>query len=317
MTRFLTLRALQALAVLVVVSVAVFGLLHALPGTPARAILGPRATAVAVAAFNRQNGFDLPLPLQYLHYLLRCLHGDLGFSYRRNEPVSRLLAATVPRTLLLVGSSTLLAAAVAVPVGLAQAVRRNRAADNALTAITLTLYSMPVFWLGLLLVDVFAVRLNRLPPEAPSGGPWQMLAHPAGLVLPVATLSLVTLASFSRYVRSSTVEQLEQEYVRTALSKGLRPGQVVRRHVLRNALSPVISLLGLSLPWVLSGSLVVEAVFNVPGTGFLFWTAAQGHDYPVMLGVVLVVAAGTVLGSLLADLAYAALDPRLRDQGGA
>ena len=317
MTRFLTLRALQALAVLVVVSVAVFGLLHALPGTPARAILGPRATAVAVAAFNRENGFDLPLPLQYLHYLLRCLHGDLGFSHRRNEPVSRLLAATVPRTLLLVGSSTLLAAAVAVPVGLAQAVRRNRAADNALTGITLTLYSMPVFWLGLLLVDVFAVRLNRLPPEAPSGGPSQMLAHPAGLVLPVATLSLVTLASFSRYVRSSTVEQLEQEYVRTALSKGLRPGQVVRRHVLRNALSPVISLLGLSLPWVLSGSLVVEAVFNVPGTGFLFWTAAQGHDYPVMLGVVLVVAAGTVLGSLLADLAYAALDPRLRDQGGA
>lgn len=317
MTRFLLLRALQALAVLVVVSIAVFGLLHALPGTPARAILGPRATAAAVADFNRQNGLDLPLPLQYLHYLLRCLHGDLGFSYRRNEPVSRLLAATVPRTLLLVGFSTLLAAAVAVPVGLVQAVRRNRAADNALTGLTLTLYSMPVFWLGLLLVDVFAVRLNRLPPEAPSGGPLQMLAHPAGLVLPVATLSLVTLASFSRYVRGSTVEQLEQDYVRTALSKGMRPGQVVRRHVLRNALSPVVSLLGLSLPWVLSGSLVVEAVFNVPGTGFLFWTAAQGQDYPVMLGVVLVVAAGTVVGSLLADLAYATLDPRLRDQGAA
>jgi peptide/nickel transport system permease protein len=142
----------------------------------------------------------------------------------------------------------------------------------------------------------------------------EILQHPAGLVLPLLTLSLVTIASFSRYVRASAVEQLEQDYVRTARAKGLESDDLVRRHVVRNALSPVITLLGLSLPWILGGSLVVEAVFNFPGTGFLFWNAAQGADYPVMLGVVLVVTVGTVIGSLCADLGYAALDPRVRDQ---
>jgi len=316
MTGFLVRRALQAVFVLIVVTVVVFLLLHALPEGPARAILGPRATPAMLQAFNHANGFDRPLPVQYFRWLVRVLHGDLGFSYKRNDSVTHLLATAVPRTLLLVGLSTVLAVLVAVPVGLLQGARRNSAVDHTLTAVTFTLYSMPAFWLGLLLVDVFAVRLHWLPPEAPSGGIVDILLHPSGLILPVVTLALVTLASFSRYVRASTVEQLEQDYVRTARAKGLPPNQVVRYHVLRNALSPVVSLLGLSLPWILGGSLVVEAVFNFPGTGFLFWNAAQGQDYPVMLGIVLVVAVGTVIGSLLADLGYAALDPRLRDEVG-
>lgn len=314
MTRFVLRRTAQALAVLLIVSVVVFALLHVLPGGPARAILGPRATDAAIAAFNHDNGFDLPLPQQYVRWLVNALHGDLGFSYKRNESVAALLAQTVPRTLLLVGLGTLIAVVLAIPIGLLQGVRRNRPVDHVLTAITFTLYSMPAFWLSLLLIDIFAVRLGWFPPEAPSGGPLQMLSNPAGLVLPLLTLSLVTIASFSRYVRSSTVEQLEQDYVRTARAKGLESGGIVRHHVLRNALSPVVTLLGLSLPWILGGSLVVEAVFNFPGTGFLFWNAAQGEDYPVMLGVVLVVGVGTVLGSLLADLGYAVLDPRVRDQ---
>jgi peptide/nickel transport system permease protein len=314
MKRFLLRRLTQALAVLFIVSFVIFGLLHALPGGPARAILGPRATDVAIASFNHENGFDLPLPQQYLRWTSKTLQGDLGFSYKRNANVTSLLADTVPRTLLLVGLGTLLAVLLAIPIGLIQGVRRNRAVDHALTAVTFTLYSMPAFWLSLLLIDVFAVRAGWFPPVAPSGGPLEMLAHPAGLVLPLLTLSLVTIASFSRYVRSSTVEQLEQDYVRTARAKGLDTRGIVLHHVLRNALSPVVTLLGLSLPWILGGSLVVEAVFNFPGTGFLFWNAAQGQDYPVMLGVVLVVSVGTVIGSLLSDLGYAALDPRVRDQ---
>ena len=314
MAVFLLRRTLQAVAVLFIVTVIVFALLHALPGGPARAILGPRATPEAIAVFNHENGFDLPLIQQYIRWLGNALHGNLGFSYKRNQSVASLLATAVPRTLLLVGFGTLIAVLLAIPIGLAQAVRRNKPVDHVLTAITFTLYSMPAFWLGLLLVDIFAVKLGWLPPEAPSGGPLEMLAHPAGLVLPLLTLSLVTIASFSRYVRASAVEQLEQDYVRTARAKGLESDELVRKHVVRNALSPVISLLGLSLPWILGGSLVVEAVFNFPGTGFLFWNAAQGADYPVMLGVVLVVTVGTVLGSLLADLGYAALDPRVRDQ---
>jgi peptide/nickel transport system permease protein len=314
MRRFLLRRTLQAVAVLFIVTFAVFALLHVLPGGPALAILGPRATPEQIAAFNQANGFDLPVLQQYLRWLGNAVHGNLGFSYKRNEPVTSLLAVAVPRTLVLVGLSTLIAVALAIPIGLVQATRRNRAVDHTLTAITLTLYSMPAFWLGLLLVDVFAVHLHWFPPEAPSGGPWEMLTHPGGLVLPIVTLALVTLASFSRYVRASAVEQLEQDYVRSAYAKGLDSTEVVRHHVVRNALSPVVSLLGLSLPWILGGSLVVEAVFNFPGTGFLFWNAAQGQDYPVMLGIVLVVALGTVVGSLLADLGYAALDPRVRDQ---
>jgi peptide/nickel transport system permease protein len=314
---FLLRRAGQALAVLLIVSAVVFALLHVLPGGPARAILGPRATPQAIAEFNAANGYDLPLPAQYGRWLGHAVRGDLGFSYKRNSPVSTLLRATVPRTLLLVGLGTLIAVILAIPIGVLQAVRRNRPLDHALTAVTFTLYSMPSFWLGLVLIEVFAIRLGWLPPDAPTGGPAAMLAHPAGLVLPVATLALVTIASFSRYVRASTVEQLEQDYVRTARAKGLRSGAVVRRHVLRNALSPIVTLLGLSLPWILGGSLVVEAVFNFPGTGFLFWNAAQAQDYPVLLGVVLVVSIGTVVGSLLADLGYALLDPRVRDEIGA
>ena len=314
---FLLRRIGQALVVLLIVSAVIFALLHFLPGGPARAILGPRATPQKIAEFNHENGYDLALPLQYTRWLGKAVHGDLGFSYKRNSPVSTLLKATVPRTLLLVGLGTLIAVLIAIPVGIIQATRRNRVVDHALTTVTFTLYSMPSFWLGLILIEIFAIKLGWLPPDAPTGSPLEMLQNPAGLVLPIATLSLVTIASFSRYVRASTVEQLEQDYVRTARAKGLRSGAIVRRHVLRNALSPVVTLLGLSLPWILGGSLVVEAVFNFPGTGFLFWNAAQAQDYPVLLGVVLVVSVGTVIGSLLADLGYAFLDPRVRDQIGA
>ena len=314
---FLLRRIGQALVVLLIVSAVIFALLHFLPGGPARAILGPRATPQKIAEFNHENGYDLALPLQYTRWLGKAVHGDLGFSYKRNSPVSTLLKATVPRTLLLVGLGTLIAVLIAIPVGIIQATRRNRVVDHALTTVTFTLYSMPSFWLGLILIEVFAIKLGWLPPDAPTGSPLEMLQNPAGLVLPIATLSLVTIASFSRYVRASTVEQLEQDYVRTARAKGLRSGAIVRRHVLRNALSPVVTLLGLSLPWILGGSLVVEAVFNFPRTRFLFWNAAQAQDYPVLLGVVLVVSVGTVIGSLLADLGYAFLDPRVRDQIGA
>jgi peptide/nickel transport system permease protein len=316
MTRYLIRRALQAIAVLFLVTFLLFALLHALPGGPARAILGPRATAKAIASFNHLNGYDLSVPHQYLRWLHHLFSGDLGFSYKRNATVSSLLEQAIPRTLLLVGLGTFLAVFLAIPIGAIQGVRRNGAVDHILTAFTFTLYSMPAFWLSLLLIDFCAVRNNWLPSEASAGGPLQMLAHPLGLILPTTTLSLVTIASFSRYVRASTVEQLEQDYVRTARAKGQSMSGIIRRHVIRNALSPIITLLGLSLPWILSGSLVVEAVFNFPGTGFLFWNAAEGQDYPVMLGIVLVVSIGTVLGSLLADLGYAVMDPRVRDQIG-
>ena len=312
MTGYLIRRVGQAVVVVFVVTVIVFLLVRLLPGGPAEAILGRRATAVEKAAFNRLNGYDRPLPVQYVVYIGQLLRGNLGYSYKLSQSVTSLLGETLPKTVLLVGLSTLLAALLAVPLGILQAVRRNRLVDYIFTGAAFIFYAMPSFWLGLVLIELFAIRLGWLPSEAPQGSFGQVLAHPAGLVLPVATLALVTIAQFSRYMRSSMLEQLSQDYVRTARARGVPEWRVVTRHALRNALVPVVTLLGLSLPWILGGALVVESVFNFPGTGLLFWNAAQNEDYPIMLGLVLVAAVGTVLGSLFADLMYAALDPRVR-----
>lgn len=305
-------RIAQALAVILIVTVVIFVLVRLLPGGPALAILGRRATPAAIAQFNRLNGLDRPLPVQYLTYLGQLLHGNLGYSYKLDQSVSSLLAETLPKTVLLVGSSTLLAVLIAVPLGVLQAVRRNRASDYALTSAAFVFYAMPSFWLGLVLIDIAAERLRWLPPEAPQGNFGAVISHPLGLILPIMTLCLVTLASFSRYMRSSMLEQLTLDYVRTARARGIPERRVIFRHTLRNALVPIATLLGLSLPWILGGAVVTESVFNYPGVGLLFWNAAQNQDYPILLAVTFVAAIGTVVGSLLADLMYAALDPRVR-----
>lgn len=311
MGRYVVLRLGQAVAVVLVVTVIMFLLVRLLPGGPALAILGRRATPAAIAAFNRANGFDHALPIQYLTYLAHLLSGNLGYSYKLTESVTALLGQTLPKTVLLVGSSTLLAVVIAVPLGIYQAVRRNRVSDYVLTGAAFVFYAMPSFWLGLVLIDLLAVESHLLPAEAPQGNFGAVITHPLGLILPVMTLALVTLASFSRYMRSSMLEQLTQDYVRTARARGIPERRVVLRHTLRNALVPIVTLLGLSLPWILGGAVVTESVFNYPGVGLLFWNAAQNQDYPVLLGVTLVAAVGTVIGSLLADVLYAALDPRV------
>jgi len=311
-TGYIARRAVQAVVVLLLVTVIVFVMLHALPGGTARAVLGERATNVAIAQFEKQNGFDQPLPVQYWRWLDRVLHGDLGFSYKQNESVSELLAERLPKTMLLAGVSVLLALLVAIPLGFVQALRRNRLIDYVLTGGAFLFYSTPAFWLALVLVTLFAIRFRIFPAQAPQGSIGQILADPAGLVLPVLTIALVSIAFFSRYVRSSTLENLMQDYVRTARAKGASTMRVAFRHVLRNALVPVVTLVGLSHPFVFAGTLISEEIFNYPGTGLLFYNAAVARDYPVLLGVTLVVGVATVMGSLLADICYALLDPRVR-----
>jgi peptide/nickel transport system permease protein len=301
--------------VLVLVSIIVFGLSKLLPGGPARAILGTHATPTAIAAFNKANGLDRPAPVQYWHWLTGVLSGNLGFSYVLNQPVSALLSQRLPKTAFLAGISVALAVLIAVPVGLYQAVRRGRADDYAVTTVTFVLYSTPAFWLALLLIEFFAVRLHLVPAEAPQGSFSAVLGDPSGMVLPIATITLVTVAAFSRYVRSSVLDQLAQDYVRMARSKGASQRYILVGHVLRNSISPVVTLLGLSLPFILSGTLITEEVFNYPGVGLLFFNAATSQDYPVLLGVVLIVGVATVAGSLLADISYALLDPRVHYAG--
>ena len=217
----------------------------------------------------------------------------------------------IPPTLLLVGVSTLLALIIAIPMGTYQAVRRNRPDDYVVTGVTLILYSMPSFFLGTILIIVFAQWIPILPPTGPTGSS-PLWAQIPSLILPVLTLTLITVALFERYMRSSVLENLVEDYVRTARAKGASQRGVLFRHVLRNALLPIITLAGLSLRGVFSGAVIVEALFNCPGTGLLFWNAATTDDYPVMLGTTMVIGLAVVVGSLAADVLYAVFDPRVR-----
>lgn len=310
MIGYIIRRALQSLIVIIGVTIITFILLHMLPGNPVRAILGPKASPADVASLTKQLGLNKPLPFQYLLWLWNLAHLDLGYSYKQTASVDTLLAARLPNTLLLVGSSTVLAILLAVPLGVMQAVRRNKPDDYTLTGLAFIFYSMPTFWLGLLLIILFSATLNWFPPEPQASlGLFQQLN---ALILPVATLTLVTLALFSRYMRSSMLENLVQDYVRTARAKGVSNRRVLFRHVLRNALIPVLTLVGLSIPGIAAGAVVTETVFNFPGMGYLFFLAAENDDFPVLLGVTVVIAVATVIGSLVADILYAVADPRIR-----
>ena len=313
MIAYIVRRLAQAIAVVFGVTLLVFLILHALPGGPARGLLGPEASTEQVHEFIVQNGYNQPLWVQYGRFLGQLAHGNLGYSYQYNQTVASLLSQDLPKSALLVGLSYLVALVIAIPLGILQALRRNTIVDYVSTGVSFIAYSMPVFWLGILLILGFAVSWRLLPPEGPQGATVAAVLHnPKAMILPVATLALVTIAVFSRFMRSSAIENLLQDYIRTARAMGVPERTILFRHLLRNSLIPIITLIGLSLPITISGAVITESVFNYPGMGLLFWTSATTHDFPVMLGFTVVVAIATVLGSLIADVLYAVADPRVR-----
>ncbi len=314
MIGFLVRRILQAAVVVLLVTMITFILLRLIPGNVAVAILGPSAyrNPAALAQFNAQYGFDEPWFRQYLLWLGHLLQGNLGFSWTLDQSVSSLLAQRLPKTIILVGSSTIIALLIAVPIGLWQAVRRNREVDYLFTGVSFLFYAAPTFFVGTVFILFFSVKLGWFGPEAPQGNWVNDITDWRDMVLPVATLALVSIALFSRYMRSSVLDNVTEDYVRTARAKGASGKRVLWRHVMRNSLIPIATLLGLSIPGIISGALITESVFNYPGMGYLFYQSAQKQDYPVMLGFIIVVAIATVVGSLLADVAYAVLDPRVR-----
>ncbi len=315
MTVFLLRRVLQSIIVILLVTVITFALLRAIPGNPAIAILGPNSfrNPAAVAQFDQQYGFNLPWYSQYFLWLRHLLAGNLGFSWKLNQSVASLLGGHLPKTVFLVGISTILALLLAVPIGLLQAVRRNKFADHFFNGFSTVFYAMPAFLLGILLIMFFAIKIPLFPPEGPQGeGLGVLFTNFNALVLPIISLTLITIALFSRYMRSSVLDNLTEDYVRTAKAKGASERRVLLRHVLRNSLIPIATLLGLSLPGIIAGALITESVFNYPGMGYLFYQSALNQDYPILLGITVVVAVATVVGSLLADVAYAVLDPRVR-----
>jgi peptide/nickel transport system permease protein len=306
-------RAVQALAVVALLSIVTFLLMHLLPGGPAHAMLEKDATDVQISDFNRQMGLDQPLWIQYWIWVSNLAHGNLGFSPRLNQPVRDAIGAALPRTVLLMSISTALAVVVSILLGTFQATRRNSIADHVLTATMFTLFATPSFFLALVAILVFAIYLHVLPPVAPQGDTVQeIVTQPLALVLPVLTLAIVPITVLSRYARSSVLDNMNENYVRTARAKGLSERQILWGHVLRNSMLPMATLLGLGLPRILGGALIVEQVFNYPGMGLLAWRATLARDYPILLAVVLIVGVATVLGNLVADLTYAVLDPRIR-----
>lgn len=289
------------------------GLFRLLPFSPARAILGARASQGAINAFNQEYGWNSNIFVQYWDQIRSLVQLNFGSSQRLNSPVWSLISTALPRTLMLVGIATLVALIIAIPLGVIQVLRRNKPIDYALTGGSFVFYAMPTFFLGVMLVNFFAIDIKIFTyPLDNSSTVGQLLASPRQLVLPVFTLAAVTIAGFSRYMRSSMMEQMTEDYVRTARAKGLRNRRVVYVHALRNALIPIVTLLGLALPGIVSGAVITEIVFNYPGMGLLFFGAVTNLDYPLLIGTVLVGTVATVIGSLIADILYAVLDPRIR-----
>ncbi len=313
MLGYLVRRLLQALLVLFFVTMMVLALVHLFPGGPIRAMLGPRATVAQVAYFNHLYGFDQPFYIQYLKWVGQLLRGNLGFSTKLNISVASLIAQDLPKTMVLVALGTAVSLLVGVPLGMYQAVNRYRTGDYVLTGLSFLGYATPTFFVGLLLVEWFSVDLHIFPPFAPqSSSVISILAQPRALMLPVLAYAFVLYALWSRFMRSSVMDNLVQDYVRTARAKGASGRRVLWSHIFRNSLISIVTLLGLALPTMVAGAVLVEVVFNYPGMGLAFFTAASNVDYQVLLGFTVLATVATVLGNLLADIGYALLDPRVR-----
>lgn len=321
MGRYLLRRLLAIPPLLLGVTVITFGLVHLTPGSPVDDLRlnTPGLRPEDAAIIERTLGLDRPLYKQYLGWMGQLAQGDLGISMINYRPVRTLILERLPNTLLLTGSAMLLSLVLAVPIGILAATRRNSLFDHLTTLGTGLGYSLPTFWVGLLLILLFSVQASSWDvPSLPTGGTrsfpggGDLIDRTRHLVLPVVTLSVVQLAGWARYVRAQMLEALGQDFIRTARSKGLRERVVILSHGLRTSLLPLITLLGLSLPELVGGAAIVEAIFSWPGIGNLSVEAAARHDYTLMMGLVVVIALLTLISTLLTDLLYALADPRIR-----
>jgi peptide/nickel transport system permease protein len=362
MGRFIIRRVLETIPVLIITSFMIYGILLIAPGGPeARFALNPRITQAQIQAFRHRWGLDQPIPIQYCRWVGVCnpdgeglgvfisengvpnllpqflgggdngiLHGDLGFSVRDGRPVTAVIGDRLWPTIILAGTAWIIWVTFAVVAGVIAAVRRYGLFDSALTIFSYIGFSLPTFWLGLMLLTVFAAQLKILP----AGGMWTtrdvpifgsadywvyFAAKPVDalvdlgrhLILPVFTLVVVSVAGDSRFVRAAMIDSLNQDYVRTARAKGVVERTVISKHALRNALLPIITNLGLEIPFLFTGAIVTETIFSWPGMGRGFIEATNAFDYPVLMGILVITALIVVLSNLLADVLYAIVDPRI------
>lgn len=312
MTSYIARRLVAAIPVVLLVSIGVFLLLHLIPGDPVAAMLGERADPQVAARLRTDLGLERPLPFQYATWLGSAIHGDLGRSIRSPQPVAEAIAQRFPATLQLAVEAMLLALAVALPLGILGATGPGSAIDRFGTLVAGLGVAVPSFWLGVLLILAVSLRLHWLPPsgyENPANDLGRSLSL---MILPVVTLAFALAAELMRIVRASLREVLTQDYPRTARAKGLSEQRVVLGHCLKNALIPVTTVVGLQLGRLFGGAVIVETIFAIPGMGRLMVDSIQARDFPMVQGVVLVMALLVVASSLVVDLLYAYLDPRIR-----
>ncbi|RAZ76030.1 ABC transporter permease [Mesorhizobium atlanticum] len=314
MARFLIGRLWQSIVLLLLVSLIGFMVLNLAPGGPlSQFALTPGMTKEALDRIAEQMGLNRPLPVQYLDWLWKLVRGDWGKSFRDNRPVLDVIGSHLFATLLLMGASTLLSMLVGAWIGIRSAVRRGSLFDYSMTVLCFVALSVPTFWIGLVAIFLFSLRLGWLPAgnmyTVGDGSVRDILIH---LVMPTCVLALVNVATWARYMRTATLEVINQDFVRTAHAKGLAPRRILMKHIVGNALLPMITLAGMQLPTLLGGALVTETVFTWPGMGRLFLDSLGYNDYPVVMGLLMFSAILVLAGNLIADLLVAFVDPRIR-----
>lgn len=308
-------RILHSIPLVIGVSLIAFGIMHLAPGGPlAVYTLNPTITVTDIERIRVALGLDQPIHLQYLGWAKGMLTGSWGYTFFGGRPVLQVIVERLPATMILMGTSMALAILIGTFVGVLGAVQRNSIFDYLATTGAMLALSFPTFWFGLMAIYVFAIQLGWLPSGGmyelgEEGNPWDLVRH---LILPASVLTLVLVATWSRYSRSSFLEVIQQDYIRTARSKGLGTRRIIMRHAFRNAMIPLIALLGVQLPTLFSGALVAETIFSWPGMGRLFVDALNMKEYPILMGMIMFTALFVIVGNLLADIGIALVDPRVK-----
>lgn len=320
MSMFILRRLLQTIPLIIGITIITFGIANLVPGSPVTGLeFNPRTRPEDIERIRENLGLNDPLHERYFVWISNIAQGDMGISLRNFRPVRETIIEKLPNTLLLTATALFLSLVFSIPVGVYAAVKRNTTFDNVSMAGAVAGFSMPTFWLGLLVILLFAVKFQQWGlPSLPAGGThdlrggggfWDRLEH---LILPAATLAFVQTAAWTRFIRSSMIEVMNQDYMRTAKSKGLRERIVIFRHGLRNAMLPLVTLLGIAIPDLFGGSLIIEQIFTWPGMGQLAFNAALNKDYTLVMGIVVFVSVLVIIGNLVADVVYGLLDPRIR-----
>lgn len=317
MTTYLIRRILIMIPMLIAISIIVFLIMHAAPGSAIDAVLNPHIQnqAQLVEQLKKENGLNLPLPVQYLHWIWGFVRGQWGYSFANSEPVTAVVFPAMRNTLLLAGMAELMILIFGIPIGIQQARRPYRAFDNTASTFSIFFFAIPYFIVAIFLLYFLSIKIHVFPPNGSAGtgpGAGSLLDHVYHALLPAISIAVASIAVYSRYTRASMLDVSRRDFVRTAYAKGLQSGQVFRKHVFRNGMIPIVTQFGLDLGTLAGGAVILEGLFAYQGMGWVTLQAAEQRDYNVILATTMLIAIGVLLGNLIADIIYAIVDPRIR-----